>query len=69
MPLVRGVAQPFVKVVGYNGSGQQSGPTNPWGKSLARKVILFQCDDMGVVSSIRKGSANESMVMHILRVL
>ena len=40
-----------------------------WGKCLARKVILFQCDNTGVVSAIRKGSANESMVMHLLRAL
>ena len=40
-----------------------------WGKCLVHKVILFQCDNMGVVSAIRKGSANESMVMHLLWVL
>ena len=40
-----------------------------WGKSLARKVILFQCDNTGVVAAIKKGSAKESMIMHLLRVL
>ena len=32
-------------------------------------MILFQCDNTGVVSAIRKGSANEPLVMHLLRAL
>jgi hypothetical protein len=35
-------------------------------EELVRKVILFQYQNTGVVSAIRKGSANEAMVMHLL---
>ena len=37
-----------------------------WGRSLVCKVVLFQCVNTGVVSAIRKGSANKPMVMHLL---
>ncbi len=31
--------------------------------------MLFQCDDTGVVAAVRKGSAKELTVMHLLRVM
>ena len=40
-----------------------------WGPSLSRKRVLFQCDNAGVVAAIRKGSAKEALVMHLLRSL
>ena len=40
-----------------------------WGPSLSRKRVLFQCNNAGVVAAIRKGSAKEALVMHLLRSL
>ena len=40
-----------------------------WGKMMARKVVLFQCDNTGVVAAVTKGSAREVLVMHLLRTL
>ena len=40
-----------------------------WGPRLAHKKVLFQCDNTGVVAAIRKGSAKEELVMHLLRAL
>ena len=40
-----------------------------WGPSLSCKRVLFQCDNAGVVAAIRKGSAKEALVMHLLRSL
>ena len=40
-----------------------------WGPLLARKSVLFKCDNTGVVAVIRKGSAREPLVMHLLRTL
>ena len=43
--------------------------TAVWGPQLARKRVLFQCDNTGVVAAIRKGSAKEDNVMCLLRAL
>ena len=40
-----------------------------WGRKMARKVVLFQCDNTGVVAAVKKGSAREPLVMHLLRSL
>ena len=40
-----------------------------WGPRMARKSICFQCDNTGVVAAIKKGSAKEEVVMHLLRAL
>lgn len=40
-----------------------------WGPLLHSKHVLFQCDNMGVVAAVRKGSAKESTVMHLLRLM
>ena len=36
------------------------------GRVMTRKVVLFQCDNTGVVVAVRKGSAQEPLVMHLL---
>ena len=38
-----------------------------WGRQMARKVALFQCDNTGVVAAVKKGSTREPLVMHLLR--
>jgi len=40
-----------------------------WGPLLARHKVLFQCDNSSVVAALQKGSAHNSMVMHLLRCL
>ena len=40
-----------------------------WGRQLARKTVLFQCDNTGVVAAVKKGTAKEEVVMHLLRSL
>ena len=40
-----------------------------WGRRMARKVVLFQCDNTGVVEAVKKGSAREPLVMYLLRTL
>ena len=37
-----------------------------WGRKLAQKVALFHCDNTGVVAAVKKGSAREPLVMHLL---
>ena len=40
-----------------------------WGPLLSRRSILFKCDNTGVVAAIKKGSARDPLVMHLLRTL
>lgn len=40
-----------------------------WGPSMARKVVLFQCDNTAVVAAVRKGSSKDTIVMRLLRCL
>ena len=37
-----------------------------WGRQLAHKTVLFQCDNTGVVAAVKKGTAKEELVMHLL---
>ena len=56
-----------------NGYGKGVGPyclsCAVWGREMARKVALFQCDNTGVVAADKKGSFREPLVMHLLRSL
>ena len=40
-----------------------------WGPLLSKTKILFQCDNMSVVAAIKKGSAKDDTIMHLLRCL
>ena len=40
-----------------------------WGTTLAKKQVLFQCDNMSVVQALRKGSAKGQIVMQLLHSL
>ena len=40
-----------------------------WGPLLYRKHILLQCDNLGLVASINKGTAKPKLVMYLLRCL
>ena len=40
-----------------------------WGPQMARKTVLFQCDNMGVVAAVQKGTCKEQHAMHLLRCL
>ena len=40
-----------------------------WGTQLSRKRILIQCDNMGVVAAVSKGSSKEPLAMHLLQCL
>ena len=40
-----------------------------WGPVLARKRVLFQCNNTGVVATIRKGSSKDPFAMLLLRAL
>ena len=40
-----------------------------WGPILARKRTELQCDNQSLVSTINKGSAKDSTVMHLLHCL
>ena len=37
-----------------------------WGPLLARKTVLIQCNNTRVVAAVKKGSAKEELVMHLL---
>ena len=38
-----------------------------WGPKLSRAKVLFQCDNLGLVAAISKGSSRDRDVMHLLR--
>ena len=38
-----------------------------WGQYMTKGRVLFQCDNMSLVTAIQKGNAKESVVMHLLR--
>jgi len=38
-----------------------------WGTKLSRAKVLFQCDNLGLVAAISKGSSRDKDVMHLLR--
>jgi len=38
-----------------------------WGPRLAKHVVLFQCDNLSLVSAISKGSSRDTDVMRLLR--
>ena len=40
-----------------------------WGPLLSRKLVLFKRDNTGVVAAVKKGSAREPLVMHLLHTL
>ena len=40
-----------------------------WGPSLSTHKVLYQCDNSSVVAAINKGSARNTVVMHLLRSL
>ena len=40
-----------------------------WGPKLAKKSILFQCDNLSLVTAINKGSCKDILVMQLLRIL
>ena len=40
-----------------------------WGKQWAGKTVLFRCDNAAVVSCLRKGSAKDKQMLHLLRCL
>ena len=40
-----------------------------WGPQFAKQSVYIQCDNSNVVAAIKKGSARNSMVMHLLRCL
>ena len=40
-----------------------------WGWRLARRTVLFQCANTGVVAAVNKGTSKETSVMHLLRTL
>ena len=40
-----------------------------WGPSLSTYKVLYQCDNFSVVYAIKKGSARDTIVMHLLRSL
>ena len=37
-----------------------------WGHQLAHKTVLFQCDNIGVMAAVKRGTAKEDLVMHLL---
>lgn len=37
-----------------------------WGRTMACKVVLFQCDNTGVIAAVKKGRAREPLMMHLL---
>ena len=37
-----------------------------WRQQLSQKTVLLQCDNMGVVAAVKKGSSKEALVMHLL---
>ena len=38
-----------------------------WGKELSSKAVQFQCDNAAVVAALKKGSAKDEFIMHLLR--
>ena len=40
-----------------------------WGPLLSHRLVLFKCDNAGVVAAVKKGSAREPLVMHLLHTL
>ena len=38
-----------------------------WGNDLSQKAVQFQCDNAAVVAALKKGSAKDEFVMHLLR--
>ena len=38
-----------------------------WGKELSGKAVQFQCDNAVVVATLKKGSAKDEFIMHLLR--
>ena len=40
-----------------------------WGPRLARKTVLVQCDNAGVVAAVQKGVSKDQSAMHLLRCL
>ena len=40
-----------------------------WAPLLAKKIVLFQCDNLSLVTAINKESAKAPIVMHLLRCL
>lgn len=40
-----------------------------WGYQLAKRVVLFQCDNLSLVTAISKGSSKDPKVMQLLRCL
>ena len=40
-----------------------------WGSLLTKTHVEFQCDNLGLVEAINKGSSKDVMVMHLLRCL
>ena len=40
-----------------------------WGSLLSKTKIPFQCDNMSVVAAIKRGTAKDDTVMHLLRCL
>ena len=40
-----------------------------WGPRLARKTVLVQCDNTGVVAAVQKGVSKDQSAMHLLRCL
>ena len=40
-----------------------------WGPQLSGRTILFRCDNSSIVAAVNKGTAKESIVMHLLRCL
>ncbi len=64
MAMVRGVAP-------HTDNGKRDGTDcfKVWAHQLAHKTVLFQCDNTGVVAAMKKGTANEELVMHLLRSL
>ena len=40
-----------------------------WGPYLSRHSVLFQCDNLGLVSAINIGYSKDKLVIHLLRFL
>ena len=40
-----------------------------WGHQLAKRIVLFQCDNLSLVTTISKGSSRDPNVMQLLRCL
>ena len=40
-----------------------------WGSQLARQSVLFQCDNLSLVTALNKGSCKDKLVMQLLRIL